>query len=305
MSILITGGAGTLAGDFLDYWQENAIDEELILLDNLSQSVVESTEISAANIRLLRIDCTETQTVVELFAKYQPRAVLHFASTMDSSDFGFNSNIQTLLATLIAAEKTSRPIIFFPQSFLSRNCSESIADESLIEPELGEYPLFKSLCEIYLRAYSGKSVAGIISTTLSPRLSIGPIPAFIKRLLGGQAISISDTSRDYISPSAVVTAILLTLEESFEEETVVIASGTSKATKDIYHSVSAQLNISRDPEPGVTPPGPGDPREILLVPSKKLIDVGWNPLMNLDSALINCINAVKTSTTSIRQHHIK
>jgi nucleoside-diphosphate-sugar epimerase len=305
MALLITGGAGTLAGDVVDYWQNYSITEELILIDNFLQSSLKKEEITSAHISIVDADCTDLQKMTELFTKYKPRAVLHFASTMESSTSGFRSNVKSLLVTLRASEAIAYPTIFFPQSFLTRNCQLPITDTSPLQPESGDYPLFKSLCERYLESYQGKSVVGIISTTLSPRLSIGPIPAFAKRLLGDQPISISATSRDYISPDAVVKAILLTLEDSFAIKQVVIASGQSKSTQEIYRLVSAKLKIERNPEPGVTSPGAGDPPEISLIPSDALLPAGWDPLENLNAALGNCIDRVRTSTTSVRQHHIK
>lgn len=305
MTVLITGGAGTLAGDFLDFWQINSVMEDLVLVDNFSQSSIQANQITYARASLIEANCGELEVMTDLFKKYQPRAILHFASTMDSSTSGFESNIRTLLVTLRAAESTSLPTIFFPQSFLTRDCKQLITDESLLQPEFGDYPLFKALCEQYLRTYAGKSIVGIISTTLSPRLSIGPIPAFTKRLLGDQPISISDTKRDYVSPSTVVDAVLRTLEDSFSQKTVVIASGEATSTKDIYGSVLAQLKMTREPEPAVTPPGVGDPKEILLAPSKSLIETGWDPLYDIEASLQKCVDSVKNSTSEVRQHHVK
>ena len=96
-----------------------------------------------------------------------------------------------------------------------------------------------------------------------------------------------------------------TLEDSFSQKTVVIASGEATSTKDIYGSVLAQLKMTREPEPAVTPPGVGDPKEILLAPSKSLIETGWDPLYDIEASLQKCVDSVKNSTSEVRQHHVK
>ena len=305
MTVLITGGAGCLAGDFLDYWQVNRIDENLILVDNFSQPSIAIGDVVSNNIQLISGDVGDSIFLRDLFLLHNPRAILHFASSMESGEAGYHSNIQTLLATLQAATEINNPIIFYPQSFLTRKCSEEINDDSSINPENGEYPIFKSVCEFYLQKYAGRSVVGIISTTLSPRLSIGPIPAFTKRLLSNSRITVSDTARDYISPQSVVEAILLTLEDSFDRPRVIIASGKSTPTMEIFETVSRTLGLSSEGQPEFVQPQIGDPKVITLVPSEYLILKGWNPIIKYEESLHSCIKSAEISNLKMRQHHVK
>ena len=305
MTLLITGGAGTLGSDFLDYWEGRPEFEQLILVDNFSQAAIPGDSKTPKNVELLNLDCTNEEALASLITKFQPRAILHFASSMESGAAGFNANILTILATINAATATSKPRIFFPQSFLARDCSQVISDRSGIAPQGGDYPIFKSLCEHYLQAYSGDYVVGVISTTLSPRLSIGPVPAFTKRLTSESPISISDTLRDYISPRVVIEGILMALREDFHDTQIVLASGVSRSTLEIYRAVSKHLQIVRTPEPAVVQPGAGDPSLIKLQPSLGLVSLGWNPLADLEKSLLDCIDSSVKSTLAIRQHHVR
>ena len=304
MTLLITGGAGCLAGDFLDYWQANRIEEDLVLVDDFSQPSISSLDVTSSHVLLISGDCGNAIFLKELLTKYRPRAILHFASSMESGEDGYYANIQTLLATIKAASGTGSPAIFYPQSFLTRNCSEMMDDSSPINPETGEYPIFKSICEYYLQTYSGRSIVGVISTTLSPRLSIGPIPAFTKRLLSRDSITVSDTSRDYVSPSAVVEAIILTLDETFVKQKVIIASGQSTSTMEIYDVVSKTLGLKTEIDPELVQPKKGDPKVVTLVPSQSLILKGWNPRTLHEESLYACIKSAEKSTLKTRQHHV-
>lgn len=305
MTLLITGGAGTLGSDFLDYWESRPEFEQLILVDNFSQAAIPEDIKTPKNVELINLDCTDEEALTSLISKFQPRAILHFASSMESGVAGFYSNILTILATINAATATIKPRIFFPQSFLARDCSQVISDRNGIAPQGGDYPIFKSLCEQYLQAYAGDYVVGVISTTLSPRLSIGPVPAFTKRLSSESPISISDTFRDYVSPRVVVEGILMALREDFQDSQIVLASGVSRSTLEIYRAVLKHLQIVRSPEPRVVQPGPGDPSVIKLQPSPVLVSLGWNPLEDLEKSLVNCIDASLKSTLTVRQHHVK
>jgi nucleoside-diphosphate-sugar epimerase len=303
MTILITGGAGTLASDFVDYWVEHRIQEELILLDILPEEEADISRLNNPRLKYVRGSADDEIILRKIFQSHKVSSVLHFASSMDSGISGFNSNVLTILMVMKVASANGSPQIFYPQSFLTRSTEQPVTDESLFTQQHSEYSLFKMLCEIYLKEYKGKYSVGIIGTTISPKLTIGPIPAFVTRVQNNNPVSISDTARDYLNPEDVVSAILLIIRNSFTAKTFCIGSGKSTHTKEIYYMVADLLNKKIQKVDIIIEPNIGDPKNVVILPSKVLIAHGWTLHKDIEKSLNKCVETFRKNNQKIRHHH--
>ena len=303
MTILITGGAGTLASDFVDYWVANSIQEELVLLDILPEADIDIYEHENINLKYIQGSADDELTLGKIFQAHEISSILHFASSMDSGIIGFNSNVLTTLILMKVASANGYPQIFYPQSFLTRSTEHPVTEDSNYTTSHSEYSLYKMLSEIYIQEYKGKFSVGIIGTTISPKLTIGPSPAFVSRIKNNVPVTISDTSRDYLKPEDVVSAILLILKNSFASHIFCIGSGQSIHTKEIYYMVADLLSKKVDKVDVIVEPNIGDPKNVIVVPSKILIKSGWTPSKDVSTALYKCVENFKISNKNIRQHH--
>jgi len=298
---LVTGGAGTLAGDLVDFVLKHAPEIEVVLTDIVPKPINFSFE--SDNIFFVRGDSTDVNFLKNLFERNSFDGVVHFASSMKSGQEGFHSNILSLIATMEAASSFNSPKIFYPQSFLTRDCSIEISDGSPIANLYSDYAIYKATCEQLLSLYDGDYAVGIISTTVSPRLDVGPIPAFTKRFYKNQNIEISDTMRDYISPEATVSAILNSFHEGISERVLAIGSGNSVHTAEIASQVASILQV-RFKLPPLVPPKNGDPDTVKFIPSPHLVRFGWSPVGLTLPDLEHTISCFLSSSMLDRQHHV-
>lgn len=301
MTILITGSSGALATDLLRYLNNIGTKEDLLLVD--INEPENSVNYENLNCKFQKMDCSDYFSLEPLFRESEFSRVLHFASSMEEDRGGFASNIKSTINVVKLSERYSQPKIFFPQSFLTRDCSSKINDLSTNQVAESPYAVFKSASERFVKMYQGKYTIAIISSSVSPSLTIGPIPAFAKRISSGSTIKISDTSRDYISPESCSQAIEIASRPDVDLESVAIGSGISTHTKEIADTVSQILRVKIElPKP--TPPTFGDPREVAFEPSVRLQKFGWNPkshsLFDVQKVVDNFISSGKDD----RQHHV-
>jgi dTDP-glucose 4,6-dehydratase len=110
LTILVTGGAGFIGANFILDWVANS-DEPVVNLDKLTYAGnlgnLRSIADSAQHV-FVQGDITDRQTVIDVFTKHRPRAIVHFAaeSHVDRSIHGPGEFIQTNVVgtfTLLAA----------------------------------------------------------------------------------------------------------------------------------------------------------------------------------------------------------
>jgi len=301
MTILITGGSGALATDFCSYYFSTPPPEPVVLLDTIPSDLANAT--NSRLLTFIQADCADFDSLEVIFKSHSFTRVLHFAGSMDSGTQGFMSNVVSTLNIVKLCEKNGLPKIFYPQSFLTRDCSKEINETSDATNLESEYAILKLTAELYLQMYKGPYTVGIVSSSVSPTLSIGPIPAFARRINNGEGITISDTERDYISPMSCAHAIDLSSRPSFTGSLVVIGSGVSTHTKDLALGVCRILGV--EPSlPEVSAPKPGDPKRVRFNPSRALVDLGWKPRSFSTEDISVVVERSLKSMGKIRQHHV-
>lgn len=301
MTILITGGAGSLATDFINYYLSTSSPEKVVLLD------VKTPKLEDGNysdlLSFIHADCANLGEVEDVFRTHEITRILHFAGSVESGSEGFVSNVVSTINVVKLSEKYGLPKLFYPQSFLTRDCSKAIDEESEATSLDSDYSIFKHTAEQFVRMYKGSFTIGIVSSSVSPTLSIGPIPAFAKRISEGREITISDTERDYISPESCAQAIEMASRVGFEKIQVVIGSGVSTHTRDLAKEVCNVLGIEVA-LPEVSTPKLGDPKKVKFKPSGSLIDLGWNPKSYSLEDISKVVEATSKGVYVIRQHHV-
>ncbi|MEK4305810.1 dTDP-glucose 4,6-dehydratase [Oceanobacillus sp. M60] len=111
-AILITGGAGFIGSNFIDYYQQKYPDQQLINVDKLTYagSLANLTEVeNNGNYQFIHGDIADMKTVAAIFKEYDIEGVIHFAaeshvdrSIHDASPF-IDTNVVGTLNLLQAA----------------------------------------------------------------------------------------------------------------------------------------------------------------------------------------------------------
>ena len=156
--------------------------------------------------------------------------------------------------------------------------------------------------ELLLNSYSGPKTNLILGSVISPRISVGAIPAFSKRLTDNQVIKVTGTSRDYLNPQDFISAITHVLASAAGLGTITVGSGKAVPTVEILLLVSKFLAID-SPKFEMIEPNPSDPVSIILDSSNFKEKFLWFPSCDFEESVSRAVTTFLSSNNSVRLHH--
>ena len=203
--------------------------------------------------------------------------------------------------TIKAAEKTNFPRLVYFQTFLTRK-SDSIINASSTFDAKDSYAIWKLAAELLLKNYAGEKTTIVLASVLSPKLSVGAIPAFLNLLNNNKKIIVTETHRDYIDTKTFISGVKSIIQQKNLPETLVLGSGTPISTLEILKSMAlkCQKNFS-DIDFEIIEPKSSDPKYICL-------DNDWFNSLNstpvdIETSLETIVENLNLSKIESRQHH--
>jgi nucleoside-diphosphate-sugar epimerase len=293
----LLGGAGTLGSDILD---ADFREYELFVIDDFSESALTEEELKhKCNFRKMSV--ANEMEMINVFQEFKPDVVIYLATTLSSDQKrAYEANVLGMFNTIACAQKTNFPKIVYIQSFLTRNSHVEIDVNSPVEVK-DSYSTWKLAAEFLLNSYTGKKVTLVLASVLSPRLSIGAVPAFVRRIQGKENIRVTNTFRDYIDPGTFISA-LKALLGCVEDEVKVLGSAKPISTLNILEFTASACgfkleNISYE----VVEPKASDPMRVSL-------NSNWlNELQSNSNSIENCVNTIVKNLIherkEVRLHH--
>jgi UDP-glucose 4-epimerase len=296
--ILIVGGAGTLGSDILE---SNINQNSLFVIDNFIDSVL-SPEDVIKHSKLSDFDISEMEPAAEIFKEFSPEVVIYLATSLSNdARICYNANVLGLDNVIRLSENHNRPHIIFIQSFLTRCCDSKINEETSFSAS-DMYSTWKLAGELLLESYSGPKSNIILASVISPRITVGAIPAFAKRLQANLPIKVTETVRDYLGVSDFLSALEIVIDSNDGLGNVAIGSGLGLQTKEILRLTAQIMGIS-DPKFDISDPHPSDPRSVIIDSAKFKKTFGWQPNVNLESDFNKAIQNVLDLNVVVRLHH--
>lgn len=299
--VLLVGGAGTLGSDIL---ASNIHNFTFFVIDDFKESVLSEIEV-AKHCDYRNTNVADYVSMQEVFLKFKPNVVIYLATTVSNDqNRALESNVLGIKNVITEATINDLPHIIYLQSFLTRETNQPIT-ENTSQVARDSYSTWKLAGEALLSSYQGKKTTIILSSVISPLISVGAIPAFVKKIIAKDPITITKTSRDYLDPQSFIDALKIIIEEKLEVSEIVIGSGICVTTEEILRQVAFGLGIGSDKlEFAVIDPKPSDPKRITLDSSlfQELTD--WKPSLALEKQIYTVIDNLKFKKVfSVRLHH--
>lgn len=276
MRILITGGAGCLGSNLIERWLPDG--HEILVIDNFStgkQEVVPDIK----GLSLIEGSIAERSLVAKAFDDFKPTHVVHSAASYkDPSDWleDSSTNVAGMIHVVEAAQMhgVSRILNFQTVLCYGRPDVVPIPVNYPLSP-FTSYGISKVAGEQYL-AMSGLPFASLrLANVCGPRLAIGPIPTFYKRLKANQACFCSDAKRDFLDMSDFFAAVDLVMDANAPSGIFNVSSGEGRSIKDVYDAVRAHLGMTPDPSVKIVPVGDDDVPVVVPDPSETTRVLGW------------------------------
>jgi UDP-glucose 4-epimerase len=276
MKILITGGAGCLGTNLLEHWLPQG--HELFIIDNFAtgkKAVVENVQ----GLELVEGDISDVKLMHDCFSTFKPEIVIHSAASYkDPNDWESDAktNILGSINTVkYAKEFGAKKIINFQTALcFGRPTKTPIPRDHNLNP-FTSYGISKAAGERYMLLEDDINVVSLrLANICGPRLAIGPIPTFYKRLKAGASCFCSDTYRDFLDMQDFLNLMDTLLDNEGVSGVFNVSSGEEHSIKEIYNLVSEYLGLPPSDVP-IVPPGEDDVARVSLDPSETEKTFGW------------------------------
>ena len=287
MKLLITGGAGCLGSNLIERYFP--LGHEIMVIDNFTTGKREVVP-QQNGLSLIEGSIVDEKLVNQVFDTFKPTHVIHSAAAYkDPNDWGEDA-ATNVLGTINIAKASKRlgvkRIINFQTALCYGRPQQLPIKVNHPTSPFTSYGISKTAGEAYLMQ-SGLPVVSLrLANICGPRLAIGPIPTFYKRLKAGQGCFCSDSVRDFLDMGDFFELMDIILGD--EETTGVfnVSTGEGHSILDVFKTVAAYLGMEA-PEVPVVPVGSDDVAQVVLDPSATELAFGWKARKGFKETIYN------------------
>jgi dTDP-glucose 4,6-dehydratase len=322
MTLLVTGGAGFIGGNFVLDWLAQSEAEPVVNLDKLTYAGNLETLASLhgdARHHFVRGDIADQALMAQLLAEHQPRAVINFAaeSHVDRSILGPETFVQTNVVGSFRLLEAVRHYWASLQGaaredfrFLHVSTDEvygslgpgdaAFTEDHRYEPN-SPYSASKAASDHLVRAYHHTYGLPVLTTNCSN--NYGPfhfpeklIPLMIVNALAGKPLPVYGDGlqvRDWLYVKDHCSAICRVLQAGRVGQVYNVGGWNEKANIEIVHTVCQLLDELRPRADSLSyrtqithvTDRPGHDRRYAIDASRLHQELGWKPAETFDSGI--------------------
>jgi len=304
--LLITGGAGCLGSNLIKEYL--AQGDEILVIDNFATG---SREALTALPRLEIVDGTvaDRQMVETAFNRFAPTHVIHSAASYkDPNDWREDvaTNVTGTINTVEAAHHVSVKRFVYLQTALCYGRPERvpIPVEHPTRP-FTSYGISKTAGEAYLAISDLPWVSLRLANITGPRLAIGPIPTFYRRLKSREKCFCTDTVRDFLDISDFLALMRIVLRDDAPTGIFNVSTGEGHTIAEVFDTIAACLGITLAEPVSVVPPAADDVPAVVLDPSRTREALGWRAELGLSESIARMVRWYDTHGVPVIYSHLR
>ena len=275
MRLLITGGAGCLGGNLIERYLPSG--HEILVLDNFATGKREVVP-ALPGLTLVEGNVANVKLVDDTFAAFRPTHVIHSAASYKDPQAHGEDAASNVLGSINVARAAkavgARRVVNFQTALCyGRPRQVPIPVDHPTQP-FTSYGISKTAGEQFMTLAGLPLVSLRLANICGPRLAIGPIPTFYKRLKAGQGCFCSDSVRDFLDMEDFFALMDLVLADGAPTGVFNVSTGEGRSIHDIYLAVAAHLGIE-PPTVKIVPVGADDVPAVVLDPAHTERTFGW------------------------------
>ena len=287
MRILITGGAGCLGSNLIEYWLPAG--HEIFVVDSFVTGKREVVP-DVPGLEVVEGTVVDYNLLYQCFDKFRPEIVVHAAASYKDPDDWVEDAATNVIGSANVAKLSERfqvTQLFNLQTALcyGRPIQLPIPNTHHTAP-FTSYGITKTAGEQLMLLSGVPTLSFRLANVTGPRLAIGPIPTFYKRLKAGENCFCSDSSRDFLDMRDFVALMGLAIGKKGLSGVYNVASGEAHSIKEVYDLVRQHLGFDRMDVP-LVPIGDDDVPIVTLDPSNTRKEFGWVPQIGFEETIIN------------------
>jgi dTDP-glucose 4,6-dehydratase len=306
--VLVTGGAGFIGGNFVQYMVKKYPEYDIFNLDALTYAgeLTKHRDIgNMGNYYFIKADISDRESIISLFEKERFDFVVHFAaeSHVDRSitDPGIFVKTNVLGTQILLDAAKSVGVTKFVHVSTDEVYGELDIDPTTFFTETtplqpnSPYSASKASSDLLVRAYYETYGFPINITRCSN--NYGPyhfpeklIPLTISRVLNDQKVPVygnGSNIRDWLHVYDHCTAIDLVLHEGENGEVYNVGGHNERTNIEVVKTIIKKLGKSEDLIEFVCDRLGHDKR--YAIDATKLVNLGWNPKFNFDKGISQTI----------------
>lgn len=307
MRILITGGAGCLGSELAGFYAEKG--HEVLVFDNF-QTGSKKWIPSSQRIITWEGSVASFEDLGEAFAHFEPTHVIHAAASYaDPDDWrgDLETNALGSLNVVKASELHSVKKLVYLQTALGygRPTVSPIPVDHQLNPS-SSYGISKVGGEHYvLAAQLPSSISLRIANVCAPRLSIGPLPTFFKRLQADEECVVTSAKRDFLA----IADFLDLIDRVLDHEVPVrgafnVSSGGGRTIQEVFEAVAEEMAIT-NPRFRTLPLGDDDIESVVLSPDETHRVFGWSAHTDFHETVRQQVDWFKLHGVGTIRSHLK
>ena len=283
--ILITGGAGCLGSNLIEHWLPQG--HQFLVLDNFATGKREVVP-PVPGLEVREGHIADSEFVESAFSQFKPELVIHSAASY-KDPAGWQEDARTNVLGSIEVARASerhgtRRLVNFQTVLGYGRTTVSPIPVSHPTAPFTSYGISKTAGEQYVMQAGIPVVSLRLANVTGPRLAIGPIPTFYKRLKAGQKCFCSDTARDFLDMSDFLAMMDLAVRAEAPTGVFNVASGEAHYIKEVFDLVAAHLGVNAGDVP-VVPPAADDVPVVALHASGTTRAFGWKPQVGFQETI--------------------
>ena len=286
MRILITGGAGCLGSNLIEHWLP--MGHEIFVIDNFATGKREVVP-NVAGLTVEEGSIADDTIVNRCFADFKPEVVVHSAASYKNPDDWEEDTRTNILGSIhvsrAAKVNSVSRLINFQTALCYGNPKQLPIPITHPTAPFTSYGITKTAGEQFMLLSNLPTLTLRIANVTGPRLAIGPIPTFYKRLKAGQSCFCSETSRDFLDMADFLDFMDLAIKLDSPTGTFNVSSGEAHSIKEIFDLVADYLELGRIEVP-VVPPAKDDVPIVVLDSSETEKTFQWKAKVDFKDIII-------------------
>ena len=273
--MLITGGAGCLGSNLIEQWLP--VGHQITVIDNFATGKREVVP-PMPGLEVVEGSVADEALVYAVFSRHRPEVVVHAAASYRNPDDwaeDIHTNIlgSAHVARAACAFGVSRLVNFQTALCYGRPRSLPIPVDHPTAP-FTSYGITKTAGEQFMLQSEVPTLSLRLANVTGPRLAIGPIPTFYKRLKQGAPCFCSDSSRDFLDMTDFLAFMDLAIRRDAPTGIFNVSSGEARSISEVFRTVAEHVGCPSAEAP-LRPIAADDVSVMALDPAETEQAFGW------------------------------
>jgi UDP-glucose 4-epimerase len=276
MRLLITGGAGCLGSNLVEAYLPQG--HEILVIDNFATGRREVLP-ELPRLSVIEGSIADRDLVDAAFAGFAPTHVIHSAASYKDPQDWCEDARTNVIGTINVVEAARRAGVRQFVNFQTALCygrpeRVPIPVDHPTRP-FTSYGISKTAGEAYLAIGDLRWTSLRLANISGPRLAVGPIPTFYKRLKAGQSCFCTEAVRDFLDIADFLEIMDIVLNDNTPIGIFNVSTGEGHTIAEVFDSVAAYLGVMPAEPIPVVPCGADDAPTVVLDPTHTEKILGW------------------------------